>query len=613
MLNNHLALQATAPTPNPLRAVTLARVSSAEQGSAEKAGIPRQLEANNRVVREKGYQLVKEVILIDVSGTNTAAVAEMQELLLMAERREFDVIVASEFSRVTRPDSLSDLGLLDQFRRNGVILDIGGVEQDIQNPAGFLAGGLQAILGGYERMTHLAKINASKECARAAGRCPNGDITLPLGVCFDRKSNVWGYNEEIIKVQEAFALFDTDSSLRSFAEVGRRVGIKAPALKGILRNKAYIGVREFTQKRNMAVKIFRPDGRGISRPKIDRAPEETIRVRIIPPEAQAVSDERFERVGRILDGMKENRARVQATRSFGGNLLTGVGRCGCCGLKLYGVSGPPPKGDAPRKRGCYVCVSGHHSRPDRSNRCGLGWIAKERADRLAEGFVCALLGDEEFVRKTLEHAATKRRDLIHLPDTDDHLRSRLSEIERKDKRVVDSLVAGVLSIPEAKEARARLNEERESIHRALKAKEVETNCDMDPITARIMGRKEAWLALTDMSEKKAFLNSLFLELYILNSKQGGLVVSGFRLAPELVPQGDDVWGRIASIPVTLAEPFRIEPPPPPNPPSEYECKRCKTVLPTASFYPTNKSSCRGCLKVISRNRYVKKSKAPDNK
>ena len=609
MYNGNLAVALQSSLESSLRAVTLVRVSTSDQASEDKAGMDRQRVETARIVRDKGYRVVHSVELVDVSGTATAFAPEIQEMLLMAGRREIDVIVVAEMSRLIRPDDLSNLALLDQFRRNGVVIDAGGTVHDVDDPSGFLAGGLQALIGGFERKQLLHKIARSKESARAAGRNPSGDITLPLGLAYDRKTSTYHYNDDISKVQEAFRLIDGDSGLRNVSEIARRVDIEPATLRNILRNKAYIGIREYTQKRDLSVKVMKAGARQKDRPKVARRPEEVIRVRIIPPDKQAISDEQFERVQQILAGLKEFNARIQSAREKGGNLLAGTGRCGCCGLRLYGTTSSRTSMDGQTKaRGHYVCFSHHHLNKNKMRSCPFGWVVKERAEELISAFVCALLGDEGFIKKTLEHALSKRRDLIRLPDSDDHLRSRLGDIERKEKRIIDSLVAEALSIPEAKQARARLNEERESILRALRTKETEDTSNLDPVSARLMNRKEAWLALEATSERKAFLATVFAEIYVQNSTEQGLVVSGFRLAPGLVPKGDDLWGAVAEIPVTLSEPFRISPPPDSRPIGENErlCKRCDSILPLDSFYQGNRSSCKTCLGEISRKRYMRK-------
>jgi DNA invertase Pin-like site-specific DNA recombinase len=614
VFNSDLLAASPNPMPMPLRAVTLVRVSTADQGAEGKAGVPRQVEGNARVVRDKGYQVVHSVVLVDVSGTVTALAPEIQELIQMAERREFDVIVVAEMSRLIRPDDLSNLALLDQFRRNGVVIDAGGTVHDVLDPSGFLAGGLQALIGGFERKTMLLKIQRSKESARAAGRNPSADITLPLGLSYDRKIGTYHYNDDVSKVQEAFQLIDGDSGLRNISEIARRVGIEPATLRNILRNKAYIGVREYTQKRDLSVKVMKAGARQGDRPKVARKPEEIIRVRIIPPEEQAVSDEQFERVQQILAGLKDFHARIQSAREKGGNLLAGTGRCGCCGLRLYGTtSSRTSKDGATKARGHYVCFSHHYLNKSNVPPCGFGWVQKEQAEALVDEFVRTLLGDEAFIRKTLEHAASKRRDLIRLPDSDDHLRVRLAEVERKDKRIIDSLMADVLSIPEAKQARARVNEERESILRAIKAKENEETTDLDPVSARLMGRKDSWLALESTADRKQFLATIFAEIYLQNTKENGLVVSGFLLAPGLIPKGDESWGAVAELPVTLSEPFRIDPPPDIRPIGENQslCKRCDQILPLDAFYVANKSSCKSCLQAVGRERYQHKKLGTD--
>jgi DNA invertase Pin-like site-specific DNA recombinase len=329
MFNHNLLPFSQHLTLNPLRAVTLVRVSTAQQAEDGRSGIDRQRAENARVVRDKGYLVIHEIELVDVSGTSSHQSPELQELIRMAERRELDVVVVSEMSRLIRPD-LASFSFLEEFRRNSVIIDCGGNVHDFNNSSGFLSGSLQALIGGHERMVMLNRMIQSKEAARAAGRCPSADITLPLGLAYDRKIDRFRYTDDVQRVQEAFRLIDL-GGLRNMSEVGRRTGIQPPTLRNLLRNKSYIGIREYTSVRDGSVKLLKANARQGDRPKIARKPEHIIRVRIFEPEEQAVSDECFARVQHALGQMRNHHARIQAGRAKGGNLLAGVGRCGSCG------------------------------------------------------------------------------------------------------------------------------------------------------------------------------------------------------------------------------------------------------------------------------------------
>lgn len=608
MFNSDLQAASNSPSVAPLRAVTLVRVSTADQAQEGKAGMARQREANARVVRSKGYHLLDEVEIVDVSGTATFLCPEIQSLIRMAEAGKFDILVISEMSRLIRPNALGDLVLLDNFQSNGVKIDAGGTVLCVDKASDFLTNGIQLIVSGFERKAMLQKVMASKEAARAAGRNPGSDITLPLGLSYDRENRKYYYDSSIDKVKEAFAMIDGDTGLRNISEVGRRVGIEAATLRNILRNKSYIGIREYTQKRDLSTKKLKPGARQGDRPKVARLPEEVIRVRIIPPEAQAVSDEQFERVQLILDSLKESYARIKSERSTGGNLIAGVGRCGCCGERLYASTTSKLTSEGEKRRGHYICYSAHYSNKDKTRRCGLGWLNKDEVEPLVSAFVCEMLGEESFIAKILEHAKAKRRDLIKLSDTSESLRRRLDEIARKDKRVVESLMAEVLSIPEAKQARTRLEEEKAAILRSIKCNEERGEENLDPVTARLVGRADAWRNLESTSDRKEFLASIFAEIYIQRTKKLGLVISAFRLAPGLIGKGEDKWGWLAEIPVTLAEPYRIGSPPDTREIGQEEslCKRCDKVLPLGEFYAKNKSSCKACLRVTCTERYRNK-------
>lgn len=601
MFNGDLTVSAPKLMPGRLRAATLVRVSTAEQAVEGRSGLDRQRKSNAAVVAAKLYQVVLAIELIDVSGTASFTSPELKQLVAMVEAGLIDVVVVSEMSRIIRPDDLSSFASLDVFKRHGVLLDCGGTVHNLQSPEGFLAGGLMALLGGHERMAMLKKMMQSKEASRANGFFPSAPHTLPLGLHYDRAVNRFHYGPEIWKVQEAFRLID-EEGLRNLSEVGRRIGVPPRTLKNLLSNKSYIGIREYTEMRDQSRKITKADGRQGDRPKIRRSPENIISVRVITPEEQAVSDERFERVQKFLEEMADRHARDIAPHK-GCNLLTSNGFCGCCGQRLYTATSSKRESDGRKPRGHYLCKSRHPTFKGKLPLCSQGWMRKDRLDELVTAFASRFLEDREFVAAVLANARLKQRaSIVPMASGDVPLRRQLVELERRDRRLLDAIEAGAMSLTEAKQRRKRLDEEKQGLLAMLEREQPDTveATLPDGLIGRIvsLGGKE-FSSLTDPREKKAIIAALFLEVYVR-----GESITAFRLAPSLVGSDSGDWAWVADVPVTLPEPFRIRPEPfnETVPEGHRKCTRCMRILPVTGFYG-NRAPCKDCEKAANNARH----------
>lgn len=600
MYNQCLGLPSIALKAGRARAAVIIRVSTAEQASEGRNGLERQRREAERIVRAKNYEVIETVEIIDVSGASVLLAPEIQNLIKRVENHDIQVVVCSEMSRLIRPDDLTSFAFLDVFKRNNVCIDCGGTSHDLSSPEGFLAGGIQALLGGHERMMMLRKMIQSKEASRAAGHCPSSNITLPHGLIYDRTANVFRYSEEVWQMQEAFRLID-EEGLRNLCEIARRVGMHHRTVRNLLSNKSYIGIREYISVRDQSSKVTKAGGRQGDRPKILREPDKVIRARIIPVEAQAVTDDRFERVQKVLVEIADRHARVVAPGK-GCNLLTSLGYCGRCGQPLYTATSSR-KGPNGVSLGYYLCRSQHGLFKSRSQPCSQGWMPKHDVDELAASFARLFMADREFLAAVLNHAQSKRDSVVRMSSMPSAIRDKLSDLDRRDKRILDGVESGVLSLAEAKERRLRLAEERsgllQTLERAEKRLETE-DTTLGGMIGRLAEGTAAWDAAKTPQERKKLLMAMFMEIYLQ-----GLSITAFRLAPSLVGIDSGEWAWIADVAVVLPEPFRIHPMPVKTeiPDGHRACSRCHDVLPLHEFYGA-RPACKRCTKVMNHNYYL---------
>ena len=274
----------------------LLRTSTESQAAADRAGIPAQKAANRRTAAQHNLEIVRTIAMTDVSGAAVLRSPEMHELLRLIESPEIHGVVAKEFSRLMRPENFADYALLQAFADTATVLYLPEGPIDFRSKSGRLLGTIRAAMAGNERTELLERVWAAKEEKRRAGAHPQSSVTLPFAVGYDRGNGRWYFKDESEKVVEAFRCVLGGQT--SYTEVGRKVGIEPFNLRNILRNPIYTGWRVYSQRRDPSPKALRAthDGRQADRPKIQREPDDVIRVKVLEP---LVGEEDFCRVQRI--------------------------------------------------------------------------------------------------------------------------------------------------------------------------------------------------------------------------------------------------------------------------------------------------------------------------
>jgi hypothetical protein len=129
-------------------------------------------------------------------------------------------------------------------------------------------------------MTLLRKVQAAKEINRRKGWLVTSHKCLPLGVSYDKSTRKFFYNEAIHRVIEGFRLLDEERL--SLSEIGRRIDVHPGNVRGMLEQEIYAtGDRVYSKKCDLSVKRVGVGGKQRARPRIARAPDEIIRVKVI--------------------------------------------------------------------------------------------------------------------------------------------------------------------------------------------------------------------------------------------------------------------------------------------------------------------------------------------
>jgi DNA invertase Pin-like site-specific DNA recombinase len=312
------------------KVLELIRTSTATQAADDRGGIPAQRAANRRTAQVYGLEIVRSFEIADVSGAKILSAPEFQELLSLIESPDIVGVVAREFSRLMRPEDLSDFAILQKFIETKTSLFLPDGEIDLRSKSGKLFGVLRAAMAGFEREEIRERMESGKEAIRRAGRHAGGSNSLPYGVNWTQHDG-WVYAPEAEKVKEAFRQVLTTS--RPYAEIAAELGMPRNNLRCVLQNPIWTGwkVYDMRRDRTAAGYVARENGRQGYRRKIQRDPLDVIRVKVLPG---IISEADFQRVQAIL---ADRAARERQVRTAHAPLyqFNGFLACSLCGNPLY--------------------------------------------------------------------------------------------------------------------------------------------------------------------------------------------------------------------------------------------------------------------------------------
>jgi DNA invertase Pin-like site-specific DNA recombinase len=394
---------------------------------------------NRQTAARHGLEIVRTVEISDVSGAAVLKSPEMQELLTAIQSPNIDGVVAREFSRLMRPENFGDYALLQAFAESNTILYLPDGPIDLSNKSGRLLGTIRAAMAGAERSEILERVWTAKEAKRRSGKNPQSAITLPYGVGYDRTAERWYYTADAEKVREAFRLFL--AGIVNYKQVGERVGIDPFNLRVILRNPIYTGWKVYDKKRDSSPAAHKSTaaGRQADRPKIQRAPDEVIRVQVIAK--PLISPEDFQRVQTIMDVKKRNhwRTRDGYEHRFTYN---GFLNCADCGRLIYTHF---------RRADYYIC-SGRKL----AAGCESGYMRKERLEPQIDSLLCDRFTDLAFLESLAEswHAAAQNPQAAANVD---RIQAEMTTLQAKRQRVIELFLDGIVLSPERDERLTKLD------------------------------------------------------------------------------------------------------------------------------------------------------------
>ncbi|HLW52966.1 MAG TPA: recombinase family protein [Candidatus Angelobacter sp.] len=415
------------------KAIELIRVSTEAQAQDDRGGIPAQRAANLVTAARHGLEIVRTFQIEDVSGARVLASPEMREMLGMIESPEIAGVVAKEFSRLMRPEDLSDFEILARFNRTNTVLYLPDGPVDLSNKTGKLFGVLRAAMAGYERAEILERLNAGKEAIRRAGRHAGGDNSLPYGVAWDRQQG-WRYLPEAEQVKQAFRLVLTTT--RPYASIAAELGIPRTSLRVILQNPIWTGWKVYDQRRDPRPTgyVAREDGRQGYRRKVARDPSDVIRKKVLQG---IVTEEEFQRVQEIL-GDRAARERIIRTQNQPRYTFNGFLACAVCGDPLYTHRN--------MKAAYFICKRNGTRARKRGDGCTNPYILASKVEPKVEELLTSRLQDRNTLHAIMERYLAGAQKPAGVVGVDLEAAKQLAaSLEAKRKRILDSFIDGVIS------------------------------------------------------------------------------------------------------------------------------------------------------------------------
>ncbi|HTK79978.1 MAG TPA: recombinase family protein, partial [Rhizomicrobium sp.] len=360
---------------------------------------------------------------------------EIRELMELMRSPEVHGVVAKEFSRLMRPENFGDYFLLQHFADTKTILYLPEGPIDLGSKIGRLMGGVRALFAGVEREEIRERVFLAKEEKRRRGENPQSAICLPFGVGYE-KGRGWFYTAEAERVREAFRMLLAGE--HSYNAIGTAVGIEPVNLRIILRNPIYSGWRVIDKKRDQspAALRVRAGGRQGDRPKIARAPDEVIRVRVIAE--PLVSEEQFEQAQQIMAIKRTKHWRANPNHvspyAYHGHLI-----CAVCEELVYTYSNS-------RGGHYYVCKAKQYPK-QAGHKCDTSYMRREALEPQLDSLFSFRLTDRGFLQGIVDEHE-RRQHAGSETAAGNRIATEIASLEAKKQRVLDAFFEGVISAAE---------------------------------------------------------------------------------------------------------------------------------------------------------------------
>lgn len=483
------------------KAVIYCRVSTEEQ-EANGTSLDTQEATCRRHAEASGYEVVR-VVREARSGASLAR-SGLDAVRDMAKRREVQAIIVAEQDRLSR-NLAHTYFLMEEFEEARVLLLFVNDPHDL-SAEGKMLFGMKGLFKDYERAKIAERTRRGKRQRSHEGRVlPGARITYGYRYSDGRYEIA---EPEAATVRLIYSLLiGQHMSCNKVANTLTDMGIRTPGggkfwrrttVHRILCNETYTGLYRWGKYEAVLPITPRKDSRERKREKSAqhrRDVSETIPVRV----PSIIDREAFERAQMLLRTNKSNSLRNERHPY----LLRGMVFCARCGRR-YG-------GSYTHGARVYSCPSNRDY--DRTKRCGARQYQADTLEQAAWDGILSHLGDPESL---LENMSTGSMEIEQELDgaTLARLDEEAAEAQRKDQRMMEAYEAGVLTLDEWRDYRAKAQPKQDQIaadQAAIEERKVARSEVM--LTAEQVSRLRAWFVMHDVmppsfDEKRRMLERL---------------------------------------------------------------------------------------------------------
>jgi site-specific DNA recombinase len=352
-----------------MKCALYARFSTEKQSEAS---IEDQFRVSERIAERHMFAVIARFSDAAISG-GTAHRPGYQKLLAAARRREFDVIVAEDTSRLWR-------NLAEQAPRLAELTDLGIAvvthDLDTRHESAEILGAVGGAMATAYRKEIGRRTRRGLEGLARNGKPTGGRAYGYAGAALTGTGQIEICEAQAAIVRRIFQMFADGHSPRAIASALNRDRIPSPSLTwkrlsrrkqgwvgsaihgnparglGILNNDLYRGVAIWNRSRWIRSAADSSKRRQVQNPPAEWIVRSDERLRIVPEELwQRVKQRQADQAQRIGDRVRKGMLKGNAARTGAGPkyLISGLLRCGHCGSS-YAIAG----------RGIYKC-SGHTS------------------------------------------------------------------------------------------------------------------------------------------------------------------------------------------------------------------------------------------------------------